>query len=255
MDDSILEFYEPLAAHYHLIFEYWNASIERQAAILSPLLASRLGSGSFRILDCACGIGTQTLGLAALGHRLVASDISPQAVERARCEAAKRSLDIEFYVANMTTLSAVPSSDFDVVAAVDNAFPHLSPLDVQRAVRAIRKKLRPGGFFLASIRDYDTLIIERPSFQGPALYGTQKNRRIVHQLWDWIDRDRYVLHLYMTWRTAEGWTSQHFVTEYRCLLRAELTRLLAAEGFDDIQWLMPAESSFYQPVVLARASG
>lgn len=252
MDDPVLDFYEPLARHYHLIFEDWNASIERQSRSLNTLLASRLGSHPLKILDCACGIGTQALGFAARGHQVVASDLSRQAIERATREAKARGLDIEFYVSNMTNLSGIPYSDFNVVAALDNVVPHLSPLELQRAVRSMRSKLRHGGLFLVSIRDYDTLIQERPSFQGPAFYGDKGNRRIVHQVWDWFDRDRYVLHLYLTWQTAEGWTSQHFVSEYRCLLRAELTDILESEGFEQIQWLMPSENSFYQPVVLAR---
>jgi hypothetical protein len=45
MPDPTLDFYDPLAEHYHLIFEDWDTSIERQAGILNPLLASQLRSG------------------------------------------------------------------------------------------------------------------------------------------------------------------------------------------------------------------
>lgn len=251
MTDPILDFYEPLAAHYHLIFEDWDASIERQSNTLNALLASRLGSRPLRILDCACGIGTQALGLAARGHQVIASDLSPQAIERATREAKARDLDIEFHVSDMTDLTEIRSSDFDVITALDNALPHLSPVDVQRAVRAIRTKLRPGGLFVASIRDYDALILERPIVQGPTFYGAKESRRIIQQVWDWIDHDRYILHLYITFHTAEGWTSPHFVSEYRCLLRADLSAVLESEGFKEVKWLMPAETGFYQPLVLA----
>lgn len=252
MTDPILDFYEPLAAHYHLIFEDWDASIERQSRTLNALLASRLGSRPLRILDCACGIGTQALGLAARGHQVVGSDLSRQAIERATREAKARHLDIEFHVSNMTDLSEIRSSDFDVVAALDNALPHLSVVQVERAARAMSNKLRPGGLFLASIRDYDALILERPDVQGPTFYGDQENRRIVQQVWDWIDHDRYILHLYITFHTAEGWASRHFVSEYRCLLRADLSAVLESEGFKEVRWLMPAETGYYQPLVLAR---
>lgn len=252
MKDPVLGFYDPLAAYYHLIFEDWNASIERQARSLHALLTSHLGGGSLRILDCACGIGTQALGLAARGHDVVASDLSPRAIERATREAAMRGLKIEFHVSDLTELSGIPHTDFHVVTALDNALPHLTPAELQKAVRAMRTRLRPGGFFLASIREYDTLIRERPTAQGPAFYGDTENRRIVHQLWDWIDPDHYFLHLYITLYTKEGWTCEHFVSEYRCLLRAELSAVLASEAFEEIQWLMPGETGFYQPLVLAR---
>ena len=44
-------------------------------------IRQRWGEARLSILDVACGIGTQTLGLAALGHRVTASDLSAGAVE------------------------------------------------------------------------------------------------------------------------------------------------------------------------------
>jgi hypothetical protein len=59
MAERILSFYEPLADHYHLIFDDWNSAIERQAKILNGLLAAQIRGHPLKILDCACGIGTQ----------------------------------------------------------------------------------------------------------------------------------------------------------------------------------------------------
>jgi hypothetical protein len=42
------------------------------------------------------------------------------------------------------------------------------------------------------------------------------------------------------------------ISEYRCLQRGELSRALATAGLEGIRWLMPGESGFYQPLVLAR---
>ena len=50
----------------------------------------------------------------------------------------------------------------------------------------------------------------------------------------------------------ERWNSHHFVSEYRCLLRDELSGALQAAGCEHIRWWTPAESGFYQPIVLAR---
>jgi glycine/sarcosine N-methyltransferase len=100
------ESYDKLAEHYHLMFENWEASIERQAAALSSILKGECGLASTaRILDCACGIGTQVLGLAKAGFRVSGCDISPKAVRRARIEASQRGLDIQLSVANMLDLA------------------------------------------------------------------------------------------------------------------------------------------------------
>ena len=96
-------------------------SIQWQASVLGPLTERELPTGHLRILDCACGIGTQTLGLAERGHALVGTDLSAAAIARARREAQQRSLSIQFEVADMSELSGVSKSDFDVVLASDNA--------------------------------------------------------------------------------------------------------------------------------------
>ena len=252
MEDKIASFYSLLAEHYHLMFEDWDQSIERQAKALNSLLAFEVRDGALKILDCACGIGTQALGFAAYGHQVVASDLSPAAVARAIKEAERRGRRISFYVSNMTQLVEIEESDFDVVAALDNAIPHLTADQLISALAAIALTLRPNGLFIASIRDYDALLPQRPTIQGPAFYGGDGDRRIVQQVWDWIDDRKYTLHLYITRQAGAEWIAHHFVSEYRCLLRDELTAALQSAGFEKVRWLMPVESGYYQPLVLAR---
>lgn len=255
MSKDTARFYDDLAEHYHLIFEDWGRSIERQACVLGPLLENRLAHAPLKILDCACGIGTQAIGMAQRGHRVVATDLSQMAVRRAAREARKLGLDIEFHVADMRDLSALPESAFDAVLVADNSLPHLlSDEDLSRALENISVRLKPGGFLLATIRDYDSLLSARPSFQGPAFYSHDETRRIVHQVWDW-DENQYEVHLYLTWNSASGWTTKHYASRYSAVTRAELTRSLEARAFKEVEWLMPEATTFYQPIVVARKEG
>lgn len=252
MSEKVLAFYESLADHYHLIFDEWDRAIERQSTTLNRLLASEMPNYSLKILDCACGIGTQAIGLAALGHRIVASDLSPAAIARAKSEAERRSFNISFHVSDMTSLAEIAESNFDVVAAFDNALPHLTANQLRSAAPAIGSKLKPNGLFIASIRDYDKLLLQRPTVQEPAFYGDGEQRRIVHQVWDWIDDRTYVVHLYIAMLSGGEWRALHFVSEYHSLRRDELSAVLESAGFENVRWLPPTESGFYQPIVLAR---
>lgn len=254
MDTS--ESYDALANHYHLIFEDWGAAVERQAAALSSILQRKCGlTSTARILDCACGIGTQALGLAKLGFRMTGCDISPRSVERARLEASQRSLDIQFSVANMLDLTTLGESRFDAVTCMDNALPHLESAELllQAAVQ-MRTRLLPGGLLMASIRDYDLLIKERPVVQGPSFYSDQGHRRIVFQVWDWVDDRRYVFHLYITREINKGWQTFHTSARYRALRRDEVIAALSQARFKNARWLFQEESGLYQPIVLAEAA-
>jgi len=256
MAEGVKRFYDRLAGSYHLMFDDWDASLKRQAAALAAILERECGAPtSLRILDCACGIGTQTLGLANLGCTVTACDVSPASVERARVEAAKRRLNVQLFVADMLDLAEIPDRDFDAVMCMDNALPHLeSDEQLFQAATQIRRKLRAGATFIGSIRDYDSLVQERPVVLGPAFFSDHGNRRIVHQVWDWSDERRYAFHLYITEEVRGDWESQHYVSNYRAVLREEFSRIFQAAGFVACRWILPAESGFYQPIVLAKAN-
>lgn len=252
MSDPVESFYDDLAPYYHLIFADWIQSIDWQASILGPILERATGKASPGVLDCACGIGTQALGLAQRGHRVVASDLSRAAIERARKEAQQRQRDIKFYVADVTDLDPIEESNFDAVLAADNALPHLLLDDeLHRALAAIASKLTDNGVLLATLRDYDRLIVTRPTMQPPVFHPQKERYRIVHQVWHWQGNE-YALHHYLTIPSAQGWTVKHFASRYRALIRAEVNEALRASGFGNVQWLEPDETSFYQPIMLAR---
>jgi len=256
-DDTVSRFYDDLALYYHLICHDWDSAMTRQAAAISAILRRERGrDGSPSVLDCSCGIGTQSLGLAKLGYHVTGSDLSAGAVRRAREEAAVRGLNVPFYVADVRRLNELPIGVFDAVISMDNALPHLlSDADLAEAAQQMRAKLPAGGTLLASILDYDQLVRGRVTVHGPAFCSDADRRRIVFQVWDWMDDRRYTVHLYITRETPSGWDNFHAATVYRAVLREEITAILASSGFANIRWLFPNESGLYVPVVIATAAG
>jgi glycine/sarcosine N-methyltransferase len=246
-----MDFYNDLARVYHLIFDDWDAAIERQQAVLCRLLPSPVIAGV--VLDCACGIGTQALGLARAGYKVEATDISSPAIERAKAEASARKLDIAFRVDDMRELRTSASGKFGIVIAFDNAIPHLDSEDqVCMALSAMRDRLRRGGKLLASLRDYGPLMEQHPSIMPPAMFWDEDRRRIVHQIWDWEDERRYAVHLYITRQAPnDEWITSHFLGHYRAITPQELAAHMEQVGFQQVQILQPMETAYYQPVVVA----
>jgi glycine/sarcosine N-methyltransferase len=246
------QFYDSLADHYHLIFPDWNESMRRQGEAIVGLLPPPEQAGT--ILDVACGIGTQSLALAALGYAVEGSDVSAAEIARAKREAAARGLTCAFRVDDMQTLRSACIGGYGAVMAMDNALPHLdSDAAILATFTTMRMRLRPGGRLLISLRDYARLLDERPTSQPPAFYGDDGRRRIVFQVWDWLDERRYIVHLHITRETAQGWAAHHFVGRYRAVTPDEMARMAAESGFQDVKVLPPADSGFYQPIIAARA--
>lgn len=254
MTDAVQAFYDDLAGHYHLIFADWRASVRHQAVVLDRLIRVVLGPGPHTVLDASCGIGTQAIGLALAGHRVHATDLSPAAVARARQEATGFGVVLTLGVADLRALTQQVPGEFDVVLACDNALPHLlTDEDLRRAVASMAAKLRPGGLFLASIRDYDQLVSDPPRGEGPRVIDDAGGRRIAFQVWDWADDGRrYRLHQFLVRQAGDGWRTDHFTTEYRALLRDDLGAAAPAAGLADVRWHEPEDSGFYQPIATAR---
>jgi glycine/sarcosine N-methyltransferase len=243
--------YDEMADSYHLIFEDWQETIDRQSAILSRLLPNPAQVGA--ILDCACGIGTQTLGLAKAGFTVEGSDLSAAEVERAKAEAASRNLQIDFRVDDMRTLETSPIGKFGAVLAFDNALPHLdSDEEIRGALAAMRDRLRSEGKLLVSLRDYAPLMTERPAMMPPRFYGAQGNRRIVHQVWDWRDERRYTVHIFISQETSpDRWATRHFMGQYRAVTPEEVASHARKVGFVHVEVLGPSLTGYYQPIVSA----
>jgi SAM-dependent methyltransferase len=253
-DRSVLQFYDHLASDYHLIFADWKKSVLWQGEVLDRAIRAQMGTRTLSLLDCSCGIGTQAIGLSLRGYIVCATDLSRAAVERARAEASAFGVSPTFGVADFRTLEAEVAGSFDVIVSCDNALPHLTDADdLSLAVRNIYAKLNVNGLFLASIRDYDRLVRDRPRAEGPRVFDDPEGKRITFQVWDWAgDGPTYTAHQFILREASGAWQTKHYATPYRALLRHELSDVMREVGFSEIKWHMPDESGYYQPIVTAR---
>ena len=248
--DIIQTFYDNMAAQYDKLFQDWDASVHEQAEILHRLFASCGYDSSARLLDCACGIGTQAIGLAALGYAVTASDISLPELRRAEENAARHGVSVRFAHADFRALSETFTEPFDIVIAMDNALPHmLTDAALETAVRSITGQLRQGGIFAASIRDYDSLLSCKPPYSPPYIHKNADGQRVSFQTWDWHG-DCYHLVQYIIEDTGLPRISK-FECDYRAVRRSELSALLLANGCKEVTWRMPEETGFYQPIATA----
>ncbi len=249
--DIIQTFYDTLATQYDKLFADWQATTKEQAALLDGLFRECGFDASARVLDCACGIGTQAIGLAALGYRVTGSDISEVELAEARKRAEENGVELTVKCADFRRLEEIFPEKFDIVLAMDNALPHMLTCgDLAAAARSIIGRLAPKGLFVASIRDYDALLESKPPYSPPYIHKTEKGQRLSFQTWDW-EGDNYRLVQYIIDDEGVPQVSK-FACEYRAVRREELTQLLLAAGCREVVWRFPEETGFYQPIVLAR---
>ena len=247
----VQSFYDSMAASYDKLFADWKATTHEQALILDQLFRDYGFDRQARILDCACGIGTQAIGVGALGYTVTATDISEGELAEARLRAAEQGVEVFFACADFRGLESVVTDTYDVVMAMDNALPHmLSHEDLASAVGSITGRLASNGIFVASIRDYDALRETKPSYSPPYIHQTAQGQRVCFQTWHW-EGDIYRLTQYII-EDGDSLEISKFDCAYRATQRQELTELLLECGCREVEWKFPQETGFYQPIVVAR---
>jgi SAM-dependent methyltransferase len=248
---STEDFYDALAPFYHLIYPDWEASIARQAAALDSVIRAELGDGDARtVLDVACGIGTQALGMAALGYRVAASDLSAGAVRRLRDEAERRGLAMDARVADMRDAWDAHGRTFHVVLCADNSLPHLlADDDILAALRGFLRCTAPGGVCLVSIRDYDAVDWQTARIHPHGVHQEDGVRRVLFQVWEprppLYDTTMYV----MQDRPGGEIRARSMRATYYALPVARLMELMRDAGFAQVRRM---DGAFFQPLVVGR---
>ena len=113
----------------------------------------------------------------------------------------------------------------------------------------LKKQIKSGGMFVASIRDYDTLLMDKPPYSPPYIHKTDEGQRVSFQTWDW-NGDCYKLTQYII-DDEKALGISKFECEYRATRREEITQLLTNCGYC-VEWKFPEETGFYQPIVIAK---
>ncbi|MDF2143866.1 bifunctional 2-polyprenyl-6-hydroxyphenol methylase/3-demethylubiquinol 3-O-methyltransferase UbiG [Knoellia sp. p5-6-4] len=110
----------------------WSAGPNREVEAVAA------GWPPGRALDLGAGEGRHALWLAERGWQVTAVDFSAVGIDRGRQEAARRSVDVEWVVADVTEWEPAPGTLFDLVLV---AYLHIP----QDAFSRLGQWLAPGG--------------------------------------------------------------------------------------------------------------
>lgn len=118
--------------------------LDWQGLWTEPFLKPLREAGARTILELGCGTGNDAARLAGAGYSVTATDLSGEAIGRARARFGSMA---RFMVADMTERLPFPDGDFDAV--MSNVAMHMFPDGVTRAVVAeVGRIVRPRGLFL-----------------------------------------------------------------------------------------------------------
>jgi SAM-dependent methyltransferase len=245
------EFYDRLAPFFHLLYVDWEGSIRRQGKQLAAVLAEHGIARGAHVIDAACGIGTQTIGLLGEGYEVSASDISLGAVGRARKELFGRGYDNpDVRVADLRTLSSSHHVKAAAVIACDNSVPHLlNDVEILRAFRECLACTAPGGLLIISVRDYAAIGRKDLDVQMYGVHEEAGRRHMAFQVWQWRG-DLYDFSLYLTEDAgADTCKTQVLRATYYAVSTDRLLELMYEAGYATAE---RRDGAFFQPMLIGR---
>jgi hypothetical protein len=120
--------------------------------------------------------------------------------------------------------------------------------DLKTVAENIYSKLNDNWLFLASIRDYDLLLEEKPVSTMPNI---KEQWTISFQTWDWENNNVYTINHFTVEKKWNNYETRCRDTKYRAYKREEISSIFEKSWFKKIQWLMPEKSEYYQPLIIA----
>lgn len=169
--------YEDIGIKFNDLFDDVDRLTQLEAQSLDSVLKPR---GVQTVLDCACGTGIQAIGLAQLGYRVAASDISRTMVEALKRRAISKGVSIEAKQADFTDLSVWRGKVFDAVINCGHSILYVDTLDeVTQTLKSMQSVAKSGGVLVVGVHNYQKLMREGKYFE-------YRKSRITNGVPEWV---------------------------------------------------------------------
>lgn len=205
-------------------------------AVEMPFLNKQLQAASVkRVLDSACGTGMHAIALAQHGFEATGADLSAGMVERARENAQKAGVKIQFEQAGFGKLaSAFGTGTFDAVLCLGNSLPHvLSPDGLSNALADFADCLKPGGLVLIQNRNFDAVMEQRARWMEPQAAREGNSEWLFLRFYDFEPDGLLTFNVATLHRDKENtWTQSIRTAQLRPWLAHEIHAGLKAAGFE-----------------------
>lgn len=188
MEKVIEAQYDKLAKKYE--FQYLD--IDKQSELFLQIADKHLPKpdNNYRILDCSCGTGLQTIALAKAGYHVVGSDISQEMLNIAKNNAKKQSLDIEFIRSSWVDLENNTKGPFDAVICWGSSICHCNDQEhMYNALKSMYDLLNTDGVFLIDSRDWEKMLEKNITYLFKGI--REINNKTVVPLYNWKLNELY----------------------------------------------------------------
>lgn len=223
--------YDDFALTYDL-FNDWPTRLAREVPWLEEWLAE---GGARRVLDAACGTGWHALALARRGFEVVGADLSPGMIGRARDNAAREGVAVDFVVAAFGELPGTLARKFDAVLCLGNSLPHVIEEEaLVESLAGMGAVLEEGGRLLLQNRNFAKVLAEGERFMPPKAAQHEGQELLFWRFYDFLEGGRLRFNVAVFHRAGGRWQHTVHSSLMRPLTAPDLERALRAAGFGSV---------------------
>lgn len=188
------------------------------------------------ILDLACGHGRHSIEFSKRGFTVVGLDYSKPFIEKAKADAKKAQVNVEFVQGDMKQLHY--REEFDVVLMLFTAFGYFDNETNQKVLEEINRSLKPRGRFLIDVISGEA-VIKRFNKEGIKEEGTnllkiprtaEMGGRTVDEV-EWYDPEKQLIHNHREWINDKG-EKKEYDYYLRVYTIPQYRDMLSKTGFD-----------------------
>jgi SAM-dependent methyltransferase len=189
------------------------------------------------VLDLCCGPGRHSLALVKRGIRVTAVDRSEFLLSKAKAEAARLNLELDFVLNDMRQF--VRSDSYSLILNMFTSFGYFDNRDDDLTVlRNAYQSLKPGGAMLIDILGKELLARKyQPTSSAQGADGTLLIER--HEIFEDWTRCRN------EWILVKGTTAKSFHFQTRLYSGQELKDIMAQAGFEQVTVFGDLEGNEY----------
>lgn len=188
--------FEDFGENFDLLFDNPNKLSDLDAKSINSVLKPFRAKA---ILDCACGTGIPSIGLARLGYSVSASDISPKLIAILKSKAKKEKLNIEIKTADFTNLKPWKNRKFDAVINSGNSIPLVKNLStVQLGFDSMANLTKKGGLVITVLHNYSYLKQNKQTFLLRKINQSDGKTQLIFDIRKFLNDRTIIQYIFLT---------------------------------------------------------
>jgi glycine/sarcosine N-methyltransferase len=226
--------FDDMASSFDKLFDNVDRLTDLEGDALHSILQSYNVAS---VLDCACGTGIQSIGLARRGYKVAGSDISSQILKRFKEKVLVEGWPIEIKRADFRDLKPWIGRKFDAVISCGNSLPLVkSDMDITRSLSSMIKCLNSQGVGIIGIHNYKKLEENKDYLFVRRLVIQEKNAELLFDIRLFGKRRVEVTNFFIK-KTGFRWRLKTYMKSYMLMTADDLRHRMLEAGFRTVRLL------------------